>query len=430
MRRQSCHCDEADERGQILVLVVGSIVVLLAVVALVIDGGFAFFYRRDAQNVSDLTALAGTKVVADANTEASGGGLARTATDVDSMIGTKAQENGCLSTDDCSWTAWFVNGSLADISQVVPGNAIPTVATGVRVEVHNPAPTILAGPVLRLLGLNGVDVWDVRTTATAVTAKATLKSPGGQMLPIALREEVDENGNPTTFNPGQEYVITDEELNEPGNFGWLDWPPNRELDAPTLTTSVCEPDNPSFTLPIWIDGSTGVKNQGGMSGAGIAGCLNYYLDNGIPVLVPIYGTGCEGSTEAIKGEGANTEYCIVGVAAMVLTEVNWGPTVKSIKGYFLEVYAYSPDVVPPGAGVTHPGGRGQVLLHRASALADRAQSPRRTRNMPPPSASARTERRAPSPPLFDSRGSGTSSPPVAEPRGYARGHRFKPRCKP
>jgi hypothetical protein len=77
------------------------------------------------------------------------------------------------------------------------------------------------------------------------------------------------------------------------------------------------------------------------------------MENDITVLVPIYGDGC-GTGEAIRGQGTLTEYCIVGVAAMKLTQLNWAPVVKSIWGFFVEYYAYQPGVVPPGAGAEAP----------------------------------------------------------------------------
>ena len=55
----------APERGQILVMFVGGIVLLFLIAGLVIDGGTAFLSRRDAQNSADVAALAGTKQLAD-----------------------------------------------------------------------------------------------------------------------------------------------------------------------------------------------------------------------------------------------------------------------------------------------------------------------------------------------------------------------------
>ncbi|MBD0324712.1 MAG: hypothetical protein ICV72_15210, partial [Aldersonia sp.] len=53
------------ERGQVAVIFAGGLVTLLLATGLVLDGGIAFLSRREAQNVADLAAMAGTKTVAD-----------------------------------------------------------------------------------------------------------------------------------------------------------------------------------------------------------------------------------------------------------------------------------------------------------------------------------------------------------------------------
>ena len=54
-----------DERGQILLMAVAGMFVFVALVGLVIDTGVGYRERRNNQNAADLSALAGTKVVAD-----------------------------------------------------------------------------------------------------------------------------------------------------------------------------------------------------------------------------------------------------------------------------------------------------------------------------------------------------------------------------
>ena len=52
------------ERGQVLVIVALSLVVLVAMVGIVIDGGFAWGKQRETQNASDAAAEAGAVVMA------------------------------------------------------------------------------------------------------------------------------------------------------------------------------------------------------------------------------------------------------------------------------------------------------------------------------------------------------------------------------
>lgn len=329
------------DEGQILALFAGSFLVLLIVVGLVVDSGFAFVQRRDAQNISDLTTVAGTKVVADNYIKAVGGVGARTSADVYAAIDSIAQKNGCTTARGCTWTGDFVNASQTSIGSVTNvAAALPTGTLGVRVGVHWPASTFFIGPVSQMLGMgSGFGIWDVRTTATGMVTDSTQYAPAGLLLPVGLYGVSSQS-----FSPGQTYTITDASLNTPGNFGWLTW--NGAQNEPTLETSVCTPNNPGFTLPAYILGSTGAKNGGGVSNSGINACLDNYLNNQTEVLIPVY--------DNVSGQGANTQYHIIGVVAMKIVEVNWAPSVKSIKGYFEQVYMFAPGAIPPGAGATAP----------------------------------------------------------------------------
>ncbi len=56
----------ADRRsGQMIVLFALSLIAIVLVVGLVVDGGFAFAQRRTAQNAADFAAIAGTRIVAE-----------------------------------------------------------------------------------------------------------------------------------------------------------------------------------------------------------------------------------------------------------------------------------------------------------------------------------------------------------------------------
>lgn len=330
------------ERGQILALFAGSFLVLLLVTGLVIDSGFAFFQRRHAQNVSDLTTLAGTTVVAANYVDAVGGVGGRVSSDVYAAIGASAQANGCTSTANCSWTAWYIDASQAQLGVVHnDSSALPAGTLGVQVDVHWPTSTFIVGPVTRALGLNALAIWDVRTTAAGLTNDTTDHVPPGVMLPLALYGQSAES-----FTAGDEYDITDATLNTPGNFGWLSWLGTQ--DAGTLLASVCQSNNPAFDLPTMMDGSTGAKNAGGTSQQiqAIEDCLNEYADNQVPVLIPVY--------DYTTGTGSGTQYHIIGVVSMVITSVNFGPAVKSIQGTFQNTYQFQPGTIPANAPGTPP----------------------------------------------------------------------------
>ena len=104
---------------------------------------------------------------------------------------------------------------------------------------------------------------------------------------------------------------------------WLGSP-----SAPTLGNSICTPDNPPFTLPVDIDGSKGKTNS-----SQVRTCLDYWIDSGQTVLIPIYDT-------VTKDKGDNV-YHVIAVAAFVLTSREQ-PAVDNIRGYFVEIFPTNP----------------------------------------------------------------------------------------
>jgi Flp pilus assembly protein TadG len=295
-----------DPRGQILVIVAGGLVILLLAVGLVIDTGLSFVVRRDVQNVGDLASLAGTKVVADHYVD---GG--RTGAQVFAAVQASAVDNGCTGT--CTWAAEYVaapptqGASEPVLGPVVNGGTIPVTTQGVRVTVDRPSPT----QFMKLIGINEVPV---ETHATALTARLPTL-PAGVLLPVAMSP-------PTNMVPGDVYNITDG-MDGPGNFGWLSW--TGDNAANILSSSVCNPDNPEITVPLYVPGNPGKKNR-----ADLRDCLNEYIEQGTTLLIPIW----DGTH---PGNGNNAQYRIIGFAAMVLSHISQ-PAVDNIQGAFIEFY--------------------------------------------------------------------------------------------
>jgi hypothetical protein len=297
-------------RGQVLAIVAGGMVVFILAVGLVLDTGIGFMNRRDAQNISDLAAVAGTKVIADHYTK---GG--RTGNDVYAAISDNATTNGC--TGDCTWTAIYVAGDETPLGSVQLGGSIPADAQGVQVDVHRHPTTFF----MRIIGQEQIDV---ATKATALTADQTTVPPG-VLLPIGMSP-------PDTLEPGQIYDITDGK-NGPGNFGWLSWYDSN--DANSLVNSICTPDNPELTVPVNVPGAPGKMNK--KEGRD---CLDEYIANGTTVLIPIW----DGSD---VGNGSHSVYRIIGFAAFVLTARSQ-PAVDNIQGAFQRYYPLA--TVPAGFG--------------------------------------------------------------------------------
>jgi Flp pilus assembly protein TadG len=307
------------DRGQIVVIFVVGIVGIVLMLGLVIDGGNVFAQRRQGQNTVDLQAMAGAKVISDHYTK-------DISVDVYGALGTAATENDCSSggATPCTWAATYVGPGYVGLGAVTPGSAVPANTIGVKVNVERL-------PSTYLLGVVGQGSWKVDTTATAIVTAAQ-GAPAGQLVPIALYGK-DADGNDRTFEEGQVYDITNGK-NAPGSFGYLSWTGSNSTGA--LADSICEPNNPSFTLPASFPVDPGKSNP-----SSVRACLQKWVDSGATVLVPIYSTVDD------------VEYTITGLAAMVLTPFDQpAPAVDDIKGYFVGVYPYPS--VPGGVTASPP----------------------------------------------------------------------------
>jgi hypothetical protein len=357
--RRSARSRRDGERGQILVIVAGGIIGLLAIAAFTLEGGTMILNRRDAQNAADIASLAGAHIVALHYTD---GG--RTGADVENAISGSLDVNNCEAGvgTPCSWEANYVGASFTDLGPVAAGS-IPSNAIGVRVGVTREPPTFLG----RIPPMSQ-DHWTVATEATAITGKSP-QIGSGTLLPIAMcgfgtngvNDCEQANGsNAIDFVPGQIYDITDGK-DAPGGFGWLSWTGSNS--APALESSLCNPDNPPFTLDSltdppgdWLKGDVLGTNpadgetwfpagNGKMNSSGVRACLDGYITRGDTVLIPIY------DIQNSKPNGDNLAYHIVGIAAFVLT-AREQPAVDQIQGHFVAYYDLTN--VPGGAGWTPP----------------------------------------------------------------------------
>ncbi len=323
---QHPHRSREAERGQVLAIVAGGALTLILLMGLVLDGGLAFFNRRDGQNTSDVMALAGTKFVADTHRNKLPGADPSITTTFEALRRT-AVANDCTAAGavPCTWQAWYVVGGASgpvDAGQVTAASTVPSNALGVRVAVNRQPRTFVVGFV-------GIGNWVVDTEATAI-AEVPTKAPAGQLLPIAFK------GDPTApYQPGQVYDLTDGK-DLPGGFGWISWTGSNSAGA--LATSLCTPNNPEFTLPTTFPGDPGKTNS-----SGVRGCLDGWINSGQTVLIPIYDT--------TTGNGNNASYHIIGVAAFVLTSREQ-PAVDNIRGYFVEIFTANP--VPGGSSAQPP----------------------------------------------------------------------------
>jgi putative Flp pilus-assembly TadE/G-like protein len=303
-------------QGQILALFVGGMILIFLVAGLVIDGGTAFLNRRDAQNSADVAAMAGAKQLADYY-------LRKASLSVYDTIARSVEANGCGT--GCMWTAHYVgarSGALfRDLGPVGAGGAPPGGALGVKVDVTR-------RPHTYFLGVVGQSTWTIDTTATAVTARP-VRAPADELLPIAIWELSE-------FKTGTLYALTNGK-NAPGNFGWLAW--SGSNDSQSLAGSICAPNNPSFRMPASFAADPGKSNS-----SAVRDCLKIRVDSKQPVLIPI--------VDKEIGEGENTKYRIVAIAAFTITSFS-EPAVDQINGRFEGTLPYSQGSTVPG-GLTAP----------------------------------------------------------------------------
>jgi uncharacterized membrane protein len=333
--------------GQILALFAGGAILLILITGLVIDGGNVFLQRRDAQNSADISAMAGTKRLADFYVLPTGAaGKAFTGTNnVYTAIQTRMGQNDCPTGagSNCSWTARYVGAragsSFVDLGMVGPGDAVPpSGALGVTVNVTKT-------PSTYLLGVIGQGSWTVSTVATAITGKLP-GAPAGQLLPIGLTQLPTQEGALYSLTSGS---------NGPGNFGWVSW--DGSNSAGSLATSLCTPNNPAFSLPYEFPGDPGKTNA-----SAVRACLQKWVDNQQTVLIPIVlkTNDSMGSCDT-GGNGNNFHYCVVAIAAFVITGYAQ-PAVDQIVGRFVGTIPYSVggNTSVPGP-VTQPPSEGDTL---------------------------------------------------------------------
>ncbi len=349
------------QRGQILVLFTLGIVVLLLIVALVVDGGTAFFNRRDGQNTADLASMSATKLMADTWRMQAPGvttrGVYGSQTAYQAIV-TSMGANNCASGGVCTWTARYVGprsgANFLDLGPVqasdtaIPGALGGTKSIGVKVSVTRT-------PHTYFLGIIGQSTWTVNTEATAITGSPT-GAPGGQLLPIGFVDpcfgKTPDPNNPDCISTTQLTSLTSG-MDGPGNFGWLSWTGSN--DPNTLAASICDPDNPSFTLAHEYPGDPGKSNS-----SGVRACLQKWVDNQETVLIPIVcaatdtAAPCDPATCDTGGHGNGFTFCIKAIAAFKITGFSQ-PAVDQIVGMFQGTIPYSNGDTVPG-GITAPPG--------------------------------------------------------------------------
>ena len=257
--------DPRDPRGQILVIVAAGMIVFIAMVGLVIDGGNAWGQQRETQNAADSAAKAGAVIV-----QHNLGGTTMTDGDVGCAVEDAAADN-----DAELESAEYTNHEGAAYDPSVPvgacgaGGGIPPGAQGVRAVATKDFDTYLMTVV-------GVSQLTATTDATAVVGRVETVCPlsiGCAVLPVTFPRTLDtcDGTNGRTIGEDEWALLDPEEVDldstnlsivplcttGPGSVGWLDF------GCGNLAQTITQPENCelSFPIPAWMDTQSGNANN-------------------------------------------------------------------------------------------------------------------------------------------------------------------------
>ena len=319
-----------EERGQVLVIVALGMVVLVAMVGLVIDGGFAWGRQRDTQNAADAAALAGATVMAE---RLAGAEPVRTDFDVNAAVNlafsNNAVERDAVYYTDITGDMLTPGGSTTTSESAaarVGNGTIPAGAAGVLSRGRQTFPTFL----MRVIGFNESTTTAPATAVAGYLNEVCAAESGCDVIPITLPItilECNNTGNtPTAYDPPSFWQITEQPIsiplcgNGPGNVGWIDWYPGTagcdgtaSEGLPEVECEILTPNNPPISLPSWQK----ITQPGNPNAAYIEDALNTRYAGAI-VRIPQFdgtcaddptGTGLSGCDPAdVGGGGANQWY--------------------------------------------------------------------------------------------------------------------------
>jgi len=316
------------ESGQALVIMVAVMLLSMALLAVIIDGGNVMTQQRVAQTGADSTAEAGAVVLASRLAgvpEPDGGWDALVASKIaESAAANRITVKAAYYTDICG-IPLRVDGSaalkgdgtqnLSAAAQVGRGSLPGGTATAPD------CPSLSVGPVAGVMVVGELDIktyvarsigipsFTVSTNATSVSGYlqgicAASEGVWCAVLPVTIPVNTvtcDGQGNLVNGNTYWDWnVVLTVPLckSAPGNVGWLDWTPPGG-GANELVCSIINPNNPAVRLPSWQfvtstgnvnGGNTCVDNETGIIYDGVEQAVRKY--DGTQVLIPQFDMNC------------------------------------------------------------------------------------------------------------------------------------------
>jgi hypothetical protein len=253
---------------------------ILALAAVVLDGGNAYAQRRQIQNAADSAALAGAHAL---------------------WLG---QGSATAQAAACDYAAR--NGATTCTVNQVMTNSI-------NLTVSRTFDTFFAGVL-------GYEQLTVQATASAAVRPLV---PEGTLWPVIVKYQEFQVCPPTEpcgSAACPKYEIWNSNKEAAGNAGWTDWdgPP---VSAVQLAEALRNPAvSGHWDIGDWIPGDPGLKDSSAVRSA-IADKQCQH------VTVPAW--------DVLTGSGANTRYHIIAFAEFLLTDYKLTGNPKYIKGQFL-----------------------------------------------------------------------------------------------
>jgi hypothetical protein len=311
------------ESGQAIVVMVGAILLAVAMVATIVDGGNVLAQQRVAQNGVDAAAEAGAVLLAErlaGTTDPSGGWDIN----INTRIAQVAAANNvtvraAYYTDICGiplksdgTAAIFGNRSEDLATALKVGNASHILPGGTATAPD--CPNRLVGPVAGVLVVGdknvgtyvaraiGIRSFTVTTRASAVAGylQGYCDSSQGKycaLLPIAFpvnaiscdgQHNPVDTGKPWAFNIVYKIPLCS---TSSGNVGYLDWTP-KSGGIGEVVCSILTADNPAVDLPSWqyVPAAGNSNGGGGACSLSVEEALRTY--DGEVVLAPQFDLTC------------------------------------------------------------------------------------------------------------------------------------------
>ena len=307
------------EHGQVLIIVSLGLVVIVAMVGLVIDGGFAWGQQRRTQNGADAMANAGAAVLAE---NLAGVSPARTDGDVGCAVESAAAANGVA--NPVAFYTDIEGNFLSPSVQVGACNAgagavVPTTAEGVKASGERTFDTFLA----RVIGFNQFTASASATAVAGILAEVCPADAGCAILPVTfpwtsvtcdhthqqVQVGTEEWPLVQVLDPaGANYATSSNEVliplcsTGPGSVGWLD------LGCGNLDETIQNPCNVSIPIPTWLHTQSGNVNALEDEINDFAGPMVGEPDDSI-VLLPINDNTCSSNPNDDEPEGVDDPNC-------------------------------------------------------------------------------------------------------------------------